>query len=155
MLTEEKKILLKLASESIKAGLEKKKFLVNGSEIPVSLKNKQACFVTLTINSKLRGCIGHLEPIRELYKDVIENSYAAAFLDSRFSPLTVEEFQKIAIEISVLGENKILDYPSLNFLVDYLEKEKPGVILELNGKTATFLPQVWQEIKTAPQFLSV
>ena len=50
-------------------------------------KRQGASFVTLTINGRLRGCIGTLEAYQPLANDVQEHALAAAFRDHRFSPV--------------------------------------------------------------------
>jgi len=57
-----------------------------------SLAAHGACFVTLTRDGSLRGCIGTLEAHRSLAADVRANAVAAALRDPRFSPLSVREF---------------------------------------------------------------
>lgn len=115
-------------------------------------KEKQACFVTLTINGELRGCIGSLSPHQELWKDVQENALNAAIHDFRFSRLSEKEFSKIKIEISVLSLPKKIT--SINER-DLLMRINPGrgLILKRGMASATFLPQVWEEIPDKIQFL--
>ncbi|MBU0722365.1 AmmeMemoRadiSam system protein A [Patescibacteria group bacterium] len=146
--------LLNLAREAIKSKLENSIFKVDTTKISNALKQKRGTFVTLKNNGKLRGCIGHLVAAQALCDDVIENARAAAFLDPRFAPLTKSEFEKIDIEISVLSSSKKLKYESLHSLIKNLKRNKPGVILKHNGRMATFLPQVWNELPNAKQFLS-
>jgi len=86
------KQLLKLARSAIETELENKPLIIT-EEIRKKFNKKQACFVTLTINNELRGCIGSLHARQELYKDVIENDLT----------ITVSEKE---IKISpVLGSN--------------------------------------------------
>ena len=59
------------------------------------LNEKRACFVTITLNGKLRGCIGSLVAHRTLLEEVISNAHNSAFSDLRFPRLTKEEFKKI------------------------------------------------------------
>ena len=70
------------------------------------LEENAAVFVTLTTepNEQLRGCIGSLQAYRPLYKDIIANAQAAALRDPRFTPLTLEEFNHIKIEVSILSK---------------------------------------------------
>lgn len=150
----DKDYLLKIAQDVIGKKLASKSFEIDEKEIPESLKQKRACFVTLKIDGELRGCIGHLEAHQELYKDVIENAYNATFCDSRFAPLAKEEFAKIDIEISILSTPQKLDYKSNAELINFLEQNHLGVILGFSGKSATFLPQVWQSLPNAKTFLS-
>ncbi|MBP6857118.1 AmmeMemoRadiSam system protein A [Candidatus Pacearchaeota archaeon] len=113
---------------------------------------KQACFVTLTIDGKLRGCIGSLIPQRELWKDVQENAINAAVHDFRFPKLTEKELSKIKIEISVLSLPKKIK--SINEK-DLLMRVNPGkgYILKKGGFSSTFLPQVWEQIPDKIEFL--
>jgi len=117
------------------------------------LGEEQACFVTLTIDHRLRGCIGSLEAKRSLIDDLISNSIAAAFGDPRFLELTEEEFEKTDIEISILTKPELLEYDSFEDLETKLIPNKHGVILELEGKKATFLPQVWEQLPTFNDFM--
>jgi AmmeMemoRadiSam system protein A len=57
-------------------------------------KLKKSCFVTLTINRTLRGCIGSLTPTKPLHQEVQENALNAAFRDPRFRPLEESELKK-------------------------------------------------------------
>jgi AmmeMemoRadiSam system protein A len=78
---------------------------------------------------------------------------AAAFRDSRFEPLQVEEFAHIEVEVSVLE-------PALPLAADTeaqahaaLRPGIDGVILEWRGHCATFLPQVWEQLPQPHEFL--
>ena len=152
---EKDRLLLSLASKSIQSDFDtsidfnKEKLL---KEYPF-LNEQKACFVTLTIDSKLRGCIGSLLPYRSLLEDILHNAKAAAFSDFRFNRLTKEEFDKTKIEISILSTPKLLEYSSLEDLQKKLIPNVHGVILELDGKKATFLPQVWEQLPTFNEFM--
>lgn len=116
---------------------------------------KAATFVTLTIHGELRGCIGKIIATQELYKDVLQNTYSAAFGDPRFSQLRKEELPEIKIEISVLSTPSKLAYKDADELIQKLSKDKPGVVLQQGlFNSATFLPQVWEQLPKAEQFLS-
>lgn len=150
----DKQILLKFSRLALEYIFTTGKNLdVKASEVPKNLKEKRATFVTLNKNNHLRGCIGKLMPMKELYMDVLENTYSAAFNDPRFPQLTREELKQITIEISVLDTPKKLKYKNPNDLLAKLELDKPGVILEMGMHSATFLPQVWEETPTAKDFL--
>ncbi|NPA03398.1 MAG: AmmeMemoRadiSam system protein A [Epsilonproteobacteria bacterium] len=113
-----------------------------------------AVFVTINERSSLRGCIGSLVPYRPLIDDIIQNAKAAAFQDPRFPPLTPQEFDKITIEISLLGEPKPLEYKDIEDLKRKIRPGIDGVVLKLDGKQATFLPQVWEDLKDFDQFFA-
>jgi len=115
------------------------------------LNEQRACFVTINLNNKLRGCIGSLVAHRSLLEDVLDNAHGSAFSDLRFNRLTYEEFNDINIEISVLTPAIKLPYENVEDLKNKIKVGVHGVILELEGKRATFLPLVWEQI---PNFYS-
>jgi len=145
------KELLILAREAIKSGFDNKEL-----KIPENIKKKnsekKASFVTLTKNGQLRGCIGSLYPHQELYKDVVENALHAAFDDYRFTPLKKSEFHEIKIEVSVLSIPKKIQFKNEKELLNKIEKNM-GIILKKGFNSATFLPQVWEEIPDKIDFL--
>jgi len=149
---EEKKFLLKIARGSLDASVRKKHY-EEPSKIPPLLREKRGCFVTLTVNEALRGCIGYIEPVMPLYKAVIENAQNAALNDPRFNPVIVDELVDINIEISVLTVPQPLEYADPDDLLDKLRPEIDGVILLKGGYQATFLPQVWEKLPDKIQFL--
>lgn len=113
-----------------------------------------AVFVTINERSSLRGCIGSLVAYRPLIEDLIENAKAAAFGDPRFPPLRPEEFDKITIEISLLSEPKPLEYSDIQDLRQKIRPGIDGVVLKLDGRQATFLPQVWEDLPDFDQFFA-
>jgi AmmeMemoRadiSam system protein A len=136
--SEEKKLLLTAARESIRKELEDTKIPeVNYSAYP-KLKMELGAFVTLKINADLRGCIGYIIGQKPLYETILEAAKQAAFGDPRFIPLSREEFNNIDIEISVLSPfEQIKSY-------DEIEVGKHGLLLD-EGARAVLLPQVASE----------
>jgi len=119
------------------------------------LKESRATFVTLMQGEELRGCVGALEAQRPLAADVAANASAAAFEDTRFKPLVLEEFARTDIEVSLLSSPKRLLFESHADLIAQLRPGADGVILEgENGKHATFLPQVWEDLPDPEQFIA-
>ena len=111
-----------------------------------------ACFVTINLNGRLRGCIGSLAAHRNLLDDVIENAQKAAFEDPRFKPLTYEEFKYCSVELSILRPAVKLEYSDVADLKTKIGVGVHGVVLQLDGKRATYLPQVWEQIPTFEEF---
>ncbi len=146
-----KEELIKLARQAIKSQLEKKKLKIN-EKIKKEFSEKRACFVTLTLGRNLRGCIGTLEARQELWEGVITNSINSAFFDTRFFPLTKEEFKKIKIEISILTPAEKTEYKSSDDLKKKISKR--GVVIKKGWHSATYLPQVWEQIPNEGDFLS-
>lgn len=96
-------------------------------------------FVTLTLDSDLRGCIGEIMPRREIWKAVREQALNAAFHDTRFEPLGINEFARVKIEISILTPPHPV--PSWKDI----EIGKHGILLIVSNRSAVFLPQVAPE----------
>lgn len=118
------------------------------------LTHNGACFITLTKNGKLRGCIGSLEAQRCLLDDVIANAHAAAFDDPRFPALQERELAEVQIEISLLTPSTPVDYRDEEDLKTKITPHRDGVVLQLQEHRATFLPQVWQQLPSHELFFS-
>ncbi|MDO8623349.1 MAG: AmmeMemoRadiSam system protein A [archaeon] len=143
--------LIELSRKTIEFALDGKKFEPD-EDTKDKFREKKASFVTLTKKGELRGCIGSLIAYRELWKDVQENSLHAAFNDSRFLVLRKEELNKIKIEVSVLSKPEKLEFKDENDLLKKINY-KMGIILKNKGYSATFLPQVWEQIPDKRAFL--
>jgi len=96
---EEKKELLQLARDSIVNKLEGKEF--NPQTQNSKFLENRGVFVSLHKDEELRGCIGFIDPITNIWQAVIENAQAAAFDDPRFLPVQKKELDDIKIEIGV------------------------------------------------------
>ncbi|MDP1707989.1 MAG: AmmeMemoRadiSam system protein A [Gammaproteobacteria bacterium] len=150
MHTEQGAILLGLARASIHAALG------GPAANPAAadwLRERGACFVTLTQHDRLRGCIGTLEAHRPLMEDVRANAVAAAFHDPRFIPLTAPELPHTCIEISLLSRMEPLDFKDESDLHAQLRPHTDGVVLRYGAQRGTFLPQVWQHLPGTRDFL--
>ena len=113
-----------------------------------------ATFVTLRRDGELRGCIGTLSAQRELADDVRRHALAAAFRDPRFEPLRVEEFAQLEIEVSLLDAARPLAAGSEAEVHAALRPGVDGVLLEWRGRSATFLPQVWEQLPQPGEFMA-
>lgn len=152
---DEQKILIDVARMSIKAGLDNKVISNIKTELfPKKLQETRSCFVTLEIDGKLRGCIGSLEASQPLIVDVAKNAYLAGYKDKRFLPLTKEEYDKIAISISVLTPIKQINFDSEQDLLNKIRPGIDGLVLKDQGKSATFLPSVWQQLDNKELFIN-
>jgi len=117
------------------------------------LRQAAATFVTLTKDGALRGCIGSLEAARPLGVDVVENALAAAYRDPRFPRLTVSEWTRCAVEVSLLSRPKPIRFADESDLFAQIVAGEDGLIVESGGRCATYLPQVWDAIPDARRFL--
>ena len=123
-------------------------------DVPPRLREKKACFITLTKGGELRGCIGHMIAIEPLYQAVIENTRNAALRDPRFPAVGPEELDKVRIEISVLTDPQPLPFSTPEDLLSKLRPHEDGVLLRIGPRTGTFLPQVWALTPDKVKFLN-
>jgi AmmeMemoRadiSam system protein A len=152
---QEKQSLLWLARETIKAGVTRRKLpTLPPEQLTAKLKEPGAVFVTLTIGGELRGCIGSLQAYQPLIEDVQAHAIDAAFNDYRFGPVSEAEVPLLKIEISRLTAPVPLPYDSPTDLLKLLKQNIDGVVLRDGGRSATFLPQVWEQLPTHEEFLS-
>jgi AmmeMemoRadiSam system protein A len=151
---EERSLLLKLARQAITEAVSGQKARpLELASMPPALQAPGVTFVTLTEGGNLRGCIGALEPYQSLAEDVREHAAAAALHDFRFPPVCQDELGSIQIEISRLTFPTPLEYNSPEDLVAKLRPGVDGVIIRDGMHRATFLPQVWQKLPVAQDFL--
>lgn len=113
-----------------------------------------ACFVTLTQQGQLRGCIGTLEARRPLLADVRANAVAAALRDTRFAPLTAAELDHTRVEVSLLSPPQPLHFDSEAHALSQLRPGVDGVVFQFGHHRSTFLPQVWEQLPTAAEFMA-
>jgi len=150
---EEKREILRIARQSIRAALERSYVRKSGpAPAPVVLPSDpgsrpltgrlgeaSGAFVTIRSGGDLRGCIGYIESPYSLGRVVSEVAEKAALEDPRFPPLTPEEFEGISLEVSVLSPlRKITSFEEIEVGVH-------GLLLELGHHRGLLLPQVATE----------
>ncbi len=145
--------LLELAGAAIEKGLGGGQLVVRPADYPEPLRAPRATFVTLHVDAQLRGCIGTLEARRALVEDVAHNARVAAFEDPRFSPLSLSEFGRLDIHISVLSIPEPMQFDSEEDLLRQLRPHVDGLIIEEGFQRGTFLPSVWEQLPAPREFL--
>ncbi|MDP2874764.1 MAG: AmmeMemoRadiSam system protein A [Holophaga sp.] len=151
---EHQRTLLELAKASIRHGIaEGTPIQVELAKLPPELVTPRATFVTLEQNGGLRGCIGCLEAHRPLAVDIAANAFAAAFRDTRFSPVRAEEIDGLEIHLSLLTQPEPLLFTSEADLISQLVPGRDGLILEEGWHRGTFLPSVWESLPDPKEFL--
>ncbi len=103
------------------------------------LAQASGLFVTLRKRGELRGCIGRIQTDQPLATALPAVTMDAAQRDPRFSPLRPDEVEGLDVEVSVLTP------PVRLGSLDELVPGRDGVILEYEGRSGVFLPQVWEE----------
>ena len=139
---QDKKQLLLLARKTMVYALQNRR-VPEASDLEIEISNAmqpaRAAFVTLKKKGMLRGCIGDIFPRQPLYKSVITNAIHACVNDKRFAPVSQDELRNITIEISALTA------PAPIASADEIRIGIDGVVLNKDGHSAVFLPQVAPE----------
>jgi len=136
----QRRALLRIAHEAVLSLLERRPF-PEPLPLPPGLSDPRGVFTTLYLRGdqhgdrQLRGCVGYAVPIAPLYRAVAETARAAAFEDSRFSPVTREEALKLEVSLSVLSRL----FPIRPELV---EVGRHGLVISLGALRGLLLPQV-------------
>ena len=133
--------LVKMARKSVT------EFLRNNSKINDAVFDSKfdfssGIFVTLNKQNSLRGCIGYPLPIKKLSEGLIDAAISAATHDTRFSPVTADELDKITFEVTVLTppvEIKVKQ-PS-EYLIE-IKVGRDGLVVENPYTSGLLLPQV-------------
>ena len=133
---EERTLLLQVAHDSIISALE-------GREIPLDsptphLAEPRGAFTSLYLHGELRGCVGYVLPVSSVYRTVIDTARAAAFEDTRFYPVTLEEMRQLEIELSILS-------PPRTIVPEEVEVGRHGLLISMAGNRGLLLPQVPME----------
>ncbi len=145
------KKLIKLAHNSIESHLFHKEFKVSDS-IVKEFGDRLGCFVTLTIDGELRGCIGFPEPVYQLFHAIKEAAVSAGFSDPRFLPLNKEDYTKIKIEISVLTKPELIKVKKFSDYFSEIKMGRDGLIIRSSiGVSGLLLPQVFTEYNCTPE----
>lgn len=143
--------VLKICKNSILSGLQLGE--IKPKNYPCVLEEYGAAFVTLELSGILRGCIGSIIAHRPLVQDLIKNAHAAAFADPRFNPLTLDEYNKISISVSLLSKPERIEFKDEEDLLDKLIPNKDGLIIRDGNYQAVFLPIIWEQLPDKQEFL--
>lgn len=149
-----RRMLLTVAARSIRNGLNTgRRPEVRLGTFGRELECQRGAFVTLSLDGRLRGCIGSPLPRQALVADVAWNAYSAAFEDPRFARLSAAEFPRLELSVSVMGAPSRLAFASEAELLAQIRPELDGLILAAAGRRGLFLPQVWQQLPAPVDFL--
>nr|BFE63545.1 hypothetical protein GCM10020063_080710 [Dactylosporangium thailandense] len=143
--------LARLAADAVHARLTGSPL---AATIPLDspLRRDGASFVTLERAGVLRGCVGSLEPVQPLHRDVVRNA-VQAMRDPRLPPVTAEDWPGLDVKVSVLGRPEPVAAESRSALLAVLRPGEDGLILWDGTRRATFLPAVWAKLPDVEQFV--
>ncbi len=99
------------------------------------LSEPRGVFTTLYVDRELRGCVGYAAAVAPLYRAVAETARAAAFDDSRFLPVTIEQAPRLEISLSVLSRLFPISAAAV-------EIGRHGLLISRGARHGLLLPQV-------------
>jgi AmmeMemoRadiSam system protein A len=147
-------LLVAVARGTISLGLSQgRPPQVDPDAYPEPVRAPGASFVTLRLDSALRGCTGSLEAARPLVCDVARNAWRSATADPRFSPLREAELAELDVHVSVLSPLEPVAAASERELLAQLRPGIDGLVLREGRRCATFLPAVWENLPEPREFL--
>ena len=134
---QERKQLLDLARNALRQAVADGKLpQIEESTLPKKFAAAKGCFVTLTENGSLRGCIGNLTPQFPLYKAVRRTQETPPSTTPVSCRCSSGEVDRIEIEISVLTEPRAATVRIWRELLDRLHPHTDGVILKIGSRMA-------------------
>ena len=143
--------LVKLARSAVENYVAKNVKITVPEDIAKKYDEKAGVFVTLNSFRKkveeLRGCIGFPMPEKILYDAVIDAAISSATSDPRFSPVTKDELDEIAIEISVLTKPELIMVEDPKQYKHKIKVGRDGLIVQWRYGSGLLLPQVAIEYK--------
>jgi uncharacterized protein len=141
--------LVRLARTSVESYIKNRKIISS----PVKSNKKLGVFVTVyhlnTKNSQknLRGCIGYIIPLKNIYDSIIAAAINAATKDPRFSAVSERELDEVIFEVSVLTKPLLISVDNSDVSLSKIVIGRDGLILESAYGSGLFLPQVPVEQK--------
>lgn len=115
---------------------------------------KWCCFVTLYLNGEVRGSAGNIKEIHEsLAQELISNTMQSLTWDKRFTPLTLDEAEKIQFRIDKISNRTMINVVDIKDI----DPVKNGIIAihREYEKLAVVLPNMSPKILTGDDFIPV
>lgn len=130
---EERAQLLQLAHQSIVSALEDRELSLTPPT--AHFAEPRGAFCSLYLHGKLRGCVGYVLPVSCVYQAVGDTARAAAFDDTRFYPVQLEEARHLEVELSILSRPKAI-------AAEDVVIGRDGLLIGMAGYRGLLLPQV-------------
>ncbi len=135
--SEERSRIVALARQAVEAELSGRPLPVPPPPYQGALGQRLGCFVTLTRDGRLRGCIGTFHPEGPLAQ-TLPRIAAESCRDSRFvhDPVTLAEVPRLTIEVSILSPLTPMKS------IDEFRLGTHGIFIVQGRRAGCFLPEV-------------
>jgi AmmeMemoRadiSam system protein A len=131
---DERRLLLRLAHDSILSALDPQHAVLLDPP-SAHLAEPRGVFTSLYLKGELRGCVGYVASVSSVYRAVAETSRAAAFEDTRFPPVTLDQAPHLAIDLSILAQPQQIQ-------PEAIEIGRHGLLITMAARRGLLLPQV-------------
>lgn len=135
------KELVTMARKAVSEYLEKK-LKISDSEFNSKFDFESGVFVTINKQNSLRGCIGYPLPVKKLFEGVVDAAISAATQDPRFTPVNIDELDKIVFEVTVLTPPVEIKVDDPIEYLSIIKVGRDGLIVENSYTSGLLLPQV-------------
>ncbi|HEV8202260.1 MAG TPA: AmmeMemoRadiSam system protein A [Candidatus Polarisedimenticolia bacterium] len=142
---EEGDLLLRLARREVHSAAAGHPPCPPGPSLPAAFAARRDVYVTLTLEGRLRGCIGTWKAGRTLAENLARAARGVAREDPRFPPVETREVGRLAIEVTVLDPPKVIAGPG------DLSMGRHGVSVSHRSGCGLLLPQVAIEHGLGPE----
>ena len=131
------KMARKVVTEFLKNNVK-----ITDSEFYSKFNFSSGVFVTINKGDDLRGCIGYPTPVKKLSEGLVDAAISAAIRDTRFTPVTTDELDKITFEVTVLTHPEEIKVEEHSEYLSEIKVGRDGLIIENNFSSGLLLPQV-------------
>ncbi|MBI2664442.1 AmmeMemoRadiSam system protein A [Candidatus Woesearchaeota archaeon] len=133
------KELLAIARSAVEAAFSNRNLRL-GDDVRKRLSFDAGVFVNLYLRNELRGSFGYLPGTYQLADGIKRAARGAAFMDSRFSQLTEDEFKKVRFEVVLIDRLLPLKVKRPEDYFKKIDSKKHGLFISYGPFRATQLP---------------
>mgnify|MGYP001437010246 CR=1 FL=1 len=128
--------VLALARASLETYITHRARLALPADLPADFVQSRSCFVTLTRDGQLRGCVGSIVATREsLARELVDNAINAGTRDYRFAPISRDELPTLRYSVDILS-------PLEPARLDDMDPVRFGMVVMRGSQVGVLLPGI-------------
>lgn len=132
--------LLAIARSSVMAAFSGENYRLK-SEVRDRLSVEVGVFVSIYLKGELRGSFGYMPGVCPLSDGIRRAARGAAFMDSRFQPLTRQEFNNSKFEVAIIEKIEELKVKRRDGLLKRINPKRHGLLIKYGPFRAVQLPE--------------
>ena len=134
-----------------KATSGRREFSPSRRSFPEDVFNRGASYVYIFKDDKQIGFSGNILPNMSVAQSIASNAYNAARNLTPRAP--AEEINRISLKIYLLSNFEAIKYKGEHDLLQKIQKEKDGLVIQDGNRQGVFLPFMWQQAADERDFL--